>query len=65
MHDHARAAALGELSRFRREFHASSTARSDALFELTDAVLCAEGAGHLAGGSDPGGRAPPRTRGDV
>ena len=28
---------------FRREFYASLTARSDALFELTDAVLCADG----------------------
>jgi hypothetical protein len=28
---------------FRREFYASLAARSDALFELTDAVLCANG----------------------
>ena len=34
---------MGELTRFRREFYASLTARSDALFELTDAVLCADG----------------------
>jgi DDE superfamily endonuclease len=43
VHDQARAAALGELSRFRHEFYASLTARADALFELTDAVLCADG----------------------
>ena len=33
----------GDLAVFRREFYASLTARSDALFELTDAVLCADG----------------------
>ena len=33
----------GELAWFRRELYASLTARSDALFELTDAVLCADG----------------------
>jgi DDE superfamily endonuclease len=43
LHDHAHPSALGELSRFRREFYASLTSRSDALFELTDAVLCAHG----------------------
>jgi DDE superfamily endonuclease len=43
VHDHARASALGELSRFRREFYASLPARADALFELADAVLCADG----------------------
>ncbi|HEX2300154.1 MAG TPA: NF041680 family putative transposase [Pseudonocardiaceae bacterium] len=43
LHDHARASAVGELSRFRREFYASLTARPDALFELTDAILCADG----------------------
>jgi DDE superfamily endonuclease len=36
--------ALGELSRFRHEFYASMPARAEALFELTDAVLCADGA---------------------
>src|SRR5215213_5443378 len=36
-------AGRGDLDRFRREFHASLTARVDALFELTDAVLCADG----------------------
>ena len=33
----------GELDRFRWEFYRSCTARADALFELTDAVLCADG----------------------
>ena len=36
-------AGLGDLAWFRREFYASLTARADALFELTDAVLCADG----------------------
>src|SRR5712691_11712215 len=31
------------LSRFRRDFHASLTARADELSELADAVLCADG----------------------
>jgi hypothetical protein len=43
LHDHAHVSAVGELSRFRREFYASLTARSDVLFELTEAVLCADG----------------------
>src|SRR5689334_5296482 len=34
---------LGELSWFCREFYACLTARADALFELTHALLCAEG----------------------
>ena len=34
---------LAVLSRFRREFHACLTARGDELFELADAVLCADG----------------------
>jgi hypothetical protein len=33
----------GDLAGFRRELYASLTARADALFELTDAMLCAEG----------------------
>src|SRR3954447_15534909 len=47
---HARAAgsgdtptSRGDLDWFRREFYWSCTARADALFELTDAVLCADG----------------------
>jgi hypothetical protein len=43
LHDHARRPALGELNRFRQEFYASLTVRADALFELSDAVLCADG----------------------
>src|SRR3954454_17605865 len=43
LHDHARGSALGELCRFRQEFYTSLTARADALFELSDAVLCADG----------------------
>jgi hypothetical protein len=43
LHDHDRASALGELSRFRHEFYTCLAARADALFELTDAVLCADG----------------------
>ncbi len=34
--------ALGVLSRFRVEFYDCLSARADALFELTDAVLCAD-----------------------
>jgi len=32
----------GGLGWFRQEFHRSLAARADALFELTDAVLCAD-----------------------
>jgi hypothetical protein len=35
--------ALGVLSRFRVEFYESLYARADALFELTDAMLCSDG----------------------
>src|SRR5258705_12552468 len=31
------------LSRFRRDFHGCLTARQDEMFELADAVLCADG----------------------
>src|SRR5215831_21409944 len=41
--DAVQAGALGELSGFRREFYRCLTARADALFELADAVLCADG----------------------
>jgi DDE superfamily endonuclease len=37
------AAALGHLSAFRREFYSCLSRRADALFELTDAVLCCDG----------------------
>ncbi|MCE3550491.1 hypothetical protein LWC33_03375 [Pseudonocardia sp. RS11V-5] len=33
----------GELGRFRLEFYGSLSARADALFELCEAVLCADG----------------------
>ena len=41
--DAARVEALAGLSRFRREFYKCLPLRADALFELTDAVLCATG----------------------
>ena len=41
--DVARVESLGRLSRFRRELRACLTVRGDELFELTDAVLCADG----------------------
>ena len=43
VHDTGTAGALGDLSRFRHAFYECLTARADALFELTDAVLCTEG----------------------
>lgn len=43
VHDPGQEAALGELIRFRHEFYRGLTARADALFELTDAVLCTDG----------------------
>ncbi|MGH3624871.1 MAG: transposase [Sciscionella sp.] len=43
VHDTGTVGALGELSRFRQEFYQSLTTRADSLFELTDAVLCADG----------------------
>ncbi len=52
----------GDLVGFRREFYACLTARADALFELTDAVLCADGPVTLPGRADPDRRAPPRAR---
>jgi hypothetical protein len=39
----ARVEALTVLSRFRQELYDCLTSRADALFELTDAVLCARG----------------------
>ena len=39
----ARVEPFGELSGFRVEFYDALTARSDALFELADAMLCADG----------------------
>lgn len=43
VHDRGRVDALGELAGFRRGFYQCLTRRADALFELTDAVLCADG----------------------
>lgn len=43
VHDTRTAGALGDLSRFREQFHDCLTARADALFEVTEAVLCADG----------------------
>jgi hypothetical protein len=42
VHDGDPAGAVGRLAGFRREFHRCLTARSDALFELTDALLCGD-----------------------
>jgi hypothetical protein len=41
--DAARVESLGVLSRFRLDLYGCLTARGDALFELADAVLCADG----------------------
>ncbi|WP_326960190.1 transposase [Amycolatopsis sp. NBC_01286] len=43
MHHAGDAGAAGELSALRQEFHRCLTRRADALFELTEAVLCADG----------------------
>jgi hypothetical protein len=43
LHGHVPRDAFAELSCFRTEFYACLTGRSDALFELADALLCADG----------------------
>lgn len=43
VHDPEITAALGQLSGFRDESHRCLSSRADGLFELTDAVLCADG----------------------
>ncbi|WP_149181364.1 NF041680 family putative transposase [Streptomyces sp. TRM49041] len=43
LHHAVRQDPFAELSRFRGEFHSCLTRRADALFELADAVLCADG----------------------
>ncbi|WP_406111703.1 transposase [Streptomyces sp. NBC_01003] len=43
LHHAVRREPLAELSCFRGEFYSCLTARSDALFELADAVLCSDG----------------------
>lgn len=42
-HPAVRQEPFAELSRFRGEFYSCLSRRSDALFELADAVLCADG----------------------
>ena len=41
--DAARVESLSVLSGFRTDFYDCLTSRADALFELTDALLCADG----------------------
>lgn len=43
VHDRRGGGELGELAGFRRKFYSCLTRRADALFELSDAVLCADG----------------------
>jgi hypothetical protein len=43
VHDPCQVDAWRDLTRLRQEFYDSMTARADALFELADAVLCADG----------------------
>ena len=43
VHDAAGVEALSGLSRFRAGFYECLTARADALFELADAAICADG----------------------
>lgn len=43
VHDTGGAGAFGDLSRFRQEFYQCLRTRADALFELSDAVLCTDG----------------------
>jgi DDE superfamily endonuclease len=43
VHHPSAATTLGDLTRFRQEYYHCLTARADALFELTDAALCADG----------------------
>jgi hypothetical protein len=43
LHEHADAETLSALSRFRDRFYGCLDARADALFELADAAICAEG----------------------
>src|SRR5690349_10685079 len=43
VHDPVRGKAFGDLRQFRHEFYRCLTSRADAMFELTDAALCADG----------------------
>ena len=53
---------LAVLSRFRLDFHACLTARRDELFELADAVLCADGPVRTLAGLSLAAGAPARAR---
>src|SRR6266851_1728748 len=59
--DDCRTRACERLGSFRRELHGCFTARGDELFELADAVLCAEGPVRTLVGLSLA-RAPPRPR---
>ncbi|WP_231508771.1 transposase [Nocardia carnea] len=43
VHDTGAAGTVGDLSAFRRELYRCLSRRADAVFELVDAVLCADG----------------------
>jgi hypothetical protein len=43
VHHSSAATALGDVARFRHAFHQCLTARAETLFELADALLCADG----------------------
>ncbi|WP_330231159.1 hypothetical protein OHA40_00905 [Nocardia sp. NBC_00508] len=43
VHDTGCAGAVGELSAFRRELYRCLPRRADAVFDVVDAVLCADG----------------------
>jgi hypothetical protein len=58
----ADALARDRLSGFRGELYRCFTARADALFELADAVLCADWPGAGTGWAVAGARTPARSR---
>ncbi|GAB2451290.1 hypothetical protein GCM10027262_75610 [Nocardia tengchongensis] len=62
MGDGERESALGELVTFRRGFYECLTGRADALFELCEAVLCADGPVRPAGRFVSGAATRPRPR---
>jgi len=55
-------APVHRLARFRESFSGWVSARADALFEVTDALVCTARAGPDAGGAGDGARAPARAR---
>jgi len=59
------AQARDRLAAFRWELYQCLTVRADALFELADAVLCAEGPVKTLVGAVAGARAPAGSRGAV